>query len=143
MADATESIPPEVTPEAASETAPKANLGQLGDEIVKILEAEARQFILGNKEDALALGEDVVKAVLFKKAYEHIPIPSLPKDASEELRAAFSEILLKRDEVSQLIAAAQRQHSERLDRIEKNASAAGVRIVAAVLALGLKAVLGG
>lgn len=117
-------------------------LKEIGAELADALKEEAQDFVVDNKDDALLLGEETVKAILSDEAWYAMPIPELPENVTLDMLAEREAVLAQRDKTLQLIAAAQRVSSEAVARVRGKAKAVAVKVGGLILGLGIKGLLG-
>lgn len=118
------------------------NLEALGKEAVVLLRQFASDYVVNNKDDALALGKEAVTAILIKEMYELAPIPPLPENPTMAQIAWREEYVSQRAQVFQLVAAAQRENSERVSRVTAAAKSTAFKIISAAFGLVFTAMLG-
>jgi hypothetical protein len=106
------------------------------------LEDLAKQFIADNKDEAIQLGNDVVKAILFSAVSKSITLPTLSPDATPEQVADVTSVLTSNTARFQLIAAAQLQYSESVAKIEASAADVASKVVPIILTALLKPLVG-
>lgn len=121
----------------------KANFANLGNEAVALLQKYAAEYVAENKDDSLALGKDAVTAILAKEMYDLIPIPDLPENPTMAQIAWREAYVAKRAQVFQLVAAAQRENTERVSRVSANAKSAALKIITVGFGMIFTALLGG
>lgn len=120
----------------------KANFEALGKDVVLLLQKYAAEYVLENKDDCLVLGKTAVTAILCKEMYDLIPIPDLPENPTLEQIAWRETYVARRAQVFQLVAAAQRENTERLSRVSASAKSAALKIVTAGFGMIFTALLG-
>lgn len=104
------------------------------DSFVKLLAREAASFVKSNQDDATALGEDVVKAILAVCVRDHMPVIT---PAGETLESVMlrEELLQARSVAFQLIEKAERENAERVARVRANAVGVAGKIAASAASL--------
>lgn len=121
----------------------KSNFANMGSEAVSLLQKFAAEYVVDNKDDALVLGKTAVTAILCKEMFDLVPIPDLPTDPTMEQIAWREAFVAKRAQVFQLVAAAQRENTERVSRVTASAKSAALKILAAGFGMIFTALLGG
>jgi hypothetical protein len=122
----------------------KVNIDDLAKQLEALLIKASTDYIRDNQDDGLALGEETIKAIIFKGAVKFIDIPvDLPLTMSLDDRAVLEDLLSKRDLAFSLVAKAQRENSARVARVWANTQKTTLSITTGVLVLVLKAFLGG
>ena len=119
------------------------------EHVKAVLKAEARALIEdpNNREDVAELGEDLVELILLDKVFSMAPIP-IPEDfegANMAYLAAREKIITARDQAAQLVAKAQKEHTERVQRLQAAAGRAATKVAGLLSGFalsGLGAVIG-
>lgn len=122
----------------------------MSNELVKELETmladAASKFVKDNQEDAIQLGEDVVKAVLFTQVYaSDVVIAPLSVGATLADIRDREATLAKRSAAFQLVAKAEKENSLRVKALKQKATDTALsvskQIAALLLGVGLRAML--
>lgn len=119
------------------------NMKALGPDILAALQAAAEAFVNDNRQDALAVGDENAKAIMLNVTYVTLPIAPLSADASVKQIADHEAVLVKRDQLLQLISQAQKENNEHQRRLYAAAGKAASSVVIGILGMTLKALLGG
>ena len=109
------------------------------DILISALRTESMKFIKTNASDVSLLGENVVKAILKDELKTSLPvIPALETTASLEEIVLREEILQERSEVFQLIAKAEKENAEAVQRVRNSA----ITTVAKIVGIAVQVVTG-
>lgn len=121
---------------------PEAN--EIAAQLVAVLKAEGNAFLedkaLG--KDVALLGKDLINTIFHNEVLTIIPIPELPQGASEELIADRAEIVEARARVNQLVAKAQLENTDAVQRVQQKALSVALRIGGAVAGVALGSLKG-
>lgn len=104
---------------------------------------EAKAWVVDNKDEFADLGEELVEAVLFKAAYDVVPLPDLTPDAPQEVLTDAEAVINKKLAVFAVVTQAQRENSERIARLEKSAKSLVLKIGTVGATLLLRGMIGG
>ena len=109
------------------------------DILISALRTESMKFIKTNASDVSLLGENVVKAILKDELKTSLPvIPALETTASLEEIVLREEIHQERSEVFQLIAKAEKENAEAVQRVRNSA----ITTVAKIVGIAVQVVTG-
>jgi F0F1-type ATP synthase assembly protein I len=119
---------------------------ELAYELTNLLAVSAREFVKENQQQALKLGSETVRAILFSTVYERAPaLPPLGRDATLKQRAERAKICAARDRVFQLVAAAERENAAATKALQGKAVDTALKISSQIasilLGVGIKAML--
>jgi hypothetical protein len=118
------------------------NEKEIAAQLVAVLTQEALNFVKDNQADVIALGPDIVKALMDNAIYEQISIPKLPVDASIQMISDRELLLAKRASISALIAKAQLEDSVRLQKLQKGITDTAIKIASIFVGVGIDSLKG-
>lgn len=121
------------------------SIAALGSQFADVLRKEALGFALENKDDALELGEDAVRAVLAEAVDRQIQVflPPLPAGATIKQLADREEYLEGVSRSCQLVAAVRRKNAMQVKALQEKATERAIGIAGSIAEVLIQAAVAG
>ena len=105
--------------------------------LLEVLKHESIAYLEGHQEDVSVLGKDTVKAILAQEMISKIPIPEISSSLTEEQIRSIDAIIMRRDQIFQLVSKAELENSQRIAKLRMDAIGVAGKIGQFLLSTGL------